>query len=64
MFETFSAGVLLMIGIALFINVRNGTVGPWLKAKFLNQAAPQASTPPGGPGSKVLRPLPSDTKLV
>lgn len=34
--------------IALFINLRNGTLGQWLKAKFLGLS----SAAPGGPALK------------
>ena len=33
--DYFSAILLSIIGIAVFINVKNGTLGPWLSAKFL-----------------------------
>lgn len=38
--ETFSAGVLLVLGIVAFNNLRAGTLPEWLGAKFLNRAAP------------------------
>lgn len=40
-----AAIVLALVGIALFLNVRGGTLGAWLRAKFLGvptgTAAPQ-----------------------
>lgn len=40
-----AAAFLIVLAIGFFLNVRNGTLGPWLKAKFLGlapgQSAPQ-----------------------
>jgi murein DD-endopeptidase MepM/ murein hydrolase activator NlpD len=44
--ETFSRAVLILIGMVLFANYKNGTLGDWLKAKFFNAGSPL--TPGGG----------------
>ncbi len=42
-----AAALLTVIAIAVFLNVRNGTFGSWLKAKFLGLSAgtPAPTTP-------------------
>lgn len=42
-----AAVVLVVLGIAFFLNVRNGTLSQWLRAKFLGLAPGKAgpSTP-------------------
>lgn len=40
-----SAAALLVLGMVAFANYKNGTLPDWLRAKFLNAAAP----PPDGP---------------
>ena len=40
--DYFSAILLSIIGIAVFINVKNGTLGPWLSAKFLGVGSPSS----------------------
>lgn len=42
--DTFSQAALVVLAMVLFANYRNGTLGDWLKAKFLNKGAPA----PGG----------------
>jgi murein DD-endopeptidase MepM/ murein hydrolase activator NlpD len=67
--ETFSAGVLLILAIIAFGNLRAGTLGEWLAAKFLNRAAPNphprrgAGTSRTGPapGPGFVHPLPGST---
>lgn len=43
-----SMGILALIGIAAFLNLRRGTFGQWFQAKFLGRstgsAAPSSST--------------------
>lgn len=69
--ETFSAGVLLVLGIVAFNNLRAGTLDEWIRAKFLNRAEPNlrpksatkatlasSSTPAAAPGA-FTAPLPS-----
>ncbi len=43
--STLATLVLVFLGIAMAINLANGTAGAWLKAKFLNSPTiPKAST--------------------
>jgi murein DD-endopeptidase MepM/ murein hydrolase activator NlpD len=42
--ETFSAGALLVLGMILFLNLRDGTLGDWFKAKFFNAGAKPAKS--------------------
>lgn len=46
--ETFSGAALLILGMVAFANYRNKSLGPWLKAKFLNAGAPDMQDTPGG----------------
>lgn len=46
--ESVSGAVLLVLAMVAFANYRNGTLGPWLKAKFLNAASPLDPAPGGG----------------
>jgi murein DD-endopeptidase MepM/ murein hydrolase activator NlpD len=39
--ETFSQGALLLLAMILYANYRNGTLGQWFGAKFMNKAAPE-----------------------
>jgi murein DD-endopeptidase MepM/ murein hydrolase activator NlpD len=41
--ESFSFAALVVIGMIAFGNYRNGKLGDWLGAKFLNKAAPASS---------------------
>lgn len=38
--DTFAQAALLVLAMILYSNYRNGTLGDWVKAKFLNKAAP------------------------
>ncbi len=38
--ESFSTVALMMLGIIVFLRVRDGSAGDWLRAKFFNSAAP------------------------
>lgn len=38
-----AAAVLIVIAIALFLNVKNGTLGQWLRSKFLGKAPAQGT---------------------
>lgn len=42
--NTLAAAVLAVLAVAVVINASRGTLGVWLKAKFLHQAPP-AGTP-------------------
>jgi hypothetical protein len=35
--NTVAAVLLLLLAIVMFVNFRNGTLGDWFRAKFLNQ---------------------------
>src|SRR4051794_31465235 len=54
--ESFSFAALVVVGMIAFTNYRNGKLGDWLGAKFLNRAAPagsvldQGGTAGGGSG--------------
>jgi murein DD-endopeptidase MepM/ murein hydrolase activator NlpD len=39
--ETFSQAALLVVAMIVFANYRNGTLGQWFGAKFMNKAAPE-----------------------
>jgi murein DD-endopeptidase MepM/ murein hydrolase activator NlpD len=39
--ETFSQGALLVLAMIVYANYRNGTLGQWFGAKFMNKAAPE-----------------------
>lgn len=36
-----AAVVLILLGIAVFLNIRGGTLGTWVRAKFLGQVPGQ-----------------------
>lgn len=55
--DTFSTGVLVLLAIVAFTNLRNGTLGDWLGAKFLNNAAPNRH--PKRATTKSSTPLPA-----
>lgn len=44
--ETFSEVALILFGIIVFIQIREGTVGQWFMAKFFNSAAPAPERAP------------------
>lgn len=39
--DTFSEIALLVLGLVVFTNYKNGTLGDWFRSKFLNAAAPK-----------------------
>lgn len=39
--ETFSQGALLVLAMIVYANYRNGTLGDWFGAKFMNKSAPE-----------------------
>lgn len=42
--ETAAAFVLALLVVVVLVNLANGTLGPWLKAKFLHQQQATASS--------------------
>ncbi len=42
--DTFATGALIVLALILFGNYRQGTLGDWLRAKFLNAAAPRSAS--------------------
>lgn len=49
--ETISTGLLIIIGLVLFAQQRNGTLPQWMKAKFLNSSS---ATPVGDTADGIL----------
>jgi murein DD-endopeptidase MepM/ murein hydrolase activator NlpD len=49
--DTFSQAALVLLLMVAFNNYRNGTLGDWLKAKFLNKGAPAPAGDVWGPGA-------------
>lgn len=37
--ENIATAILILLGIVVFVNYRNGSLRPWLEAKFLNKAS-------------------------
>lgn len=44
--DSFASGLLMFFGLVAFANYKNGTLGDWLKAKFLNAGAPVTGDSP------------------
>ena len=53
--ESASFAILLVLSMVAFANYRNGTLGPWLRAKFYNAGDPSR---PSGDAKNVGDPLP------